>query len=226
MDSCALDETDDFIDTLSAINEMVRRATTLTSRREDHRHEDSLDRHRFGARRLSTWWRLANTAKSPSGRSCRASSCLVFTANLEPALIGMEACSGSHFLGRALSQQGHDVRLIPAQLVKPFVKSNKNDFLDAEAIAEAVERQNMRFVPYQDGRPARSAGASPRTGAVGLATHGGDQSDPSLPAGAGCHLSQGATDSRPKQRSLLQARLDADGDENRNTPSRVKKTIA
>jgi len=74
---------------------------------------------------------------------------LAFTANLEPGLIGMEACSGSHFLGRALSQQGHDVRLIPAQFVKPFLKSNKNDFLDAEAIAEAVERENMRFVPIK-----------------------------------------------------------------------------
>jgi transposase len=54
-----------------------------------------------------------------------------------------------HFLGRALREQGHDVRLIPAQFVKPFVKSNKNDFVDAEAIAEAVERKNMRFVPIK-----------------------------------------------------------------------------
>ena len=74
---------------------------------------------------------------------------LAFTANLQPSLIGMEACSGSHYLGRALSQQGHDARLIPAQFVKPFLKSNKNDFLDAEAIAEAVTRQNMRFVPIK-----------------------------------------------------------------------------
>jgi transposase len=61
----------------------------------------------------------------------------------------MEACSGAHFLDRALRAQGHDVKLIPAQFVKPFVKSNKNDFLDAEAIAEAVDRQNMRFVPIK-----------------------------------------------------------------------------
>jgi transposase len=71
---------------------------------------------------------------------------LTFTANLQTSLIGMEACSGAHFLGRALRAQGHDVKLIPAQFVKPFVKSNKNDFLDAEAIAEAVDRRNMRFV--------------------------------------------------------------------------------
>ena len=74
---------------------------------------------------------------------------ITFTANLTTSLIGMEACSGAHFLGRVLRAQGHDVKLIPAQFVKPFVKSNKNDFLDAEAIAEAVDRQNMRFVPIK-----------------------------------------------------------------------------
>jgi transposase len=72
-----------------------------------------------------------------------------FTANMQTSLIGMEACSGAHFLGRALRAQGHDVKLIPAQFVKPFVKSNKNDFIDAEAIAEAVDRDNMRFVPIK-----------------------------------------------------------------------------
>ena len=74
---------------------------------------------------------------------------ITFTANMQISLIGMEACSGTHFLGRVLRQQGHNVKLIPAQFVKPFVKSNKNDFLDAEAIAEAVDRQNMRFVPIK-----------------------------------------------------------------------------
>jgi hypothetical protein len=74
---------------------------------------------------------------------------ILFTANLQTCLIGMEACSGAHFLGRTLREQGHDVKLIPAQFVKPFVKSNKNGFLDAEAIAEAVDRQNMRFVPIK-----------------------------------------------------------------------------
>ena len=74
---------------------------------------------------------------------------LTYTANLQTSPIGLEACSGAHFLGRALRKQGHDVRLIAAQFVKPFVKSNKNDFVDAEAIAEAVERKNMRFVPIK-----------------------------------------------------------------------------
>jgi transposase len=74
---------------------------------------------------------------------------ITFTANMQTSLIGMEACSGAHFLGRTLREQGHDVKLIPAQFVKPFVKSNKNDFIDAEAIAEAVTRENMRFVPIK-----------------------------------------------------------------------------
>jgi transposase len=74
---------------------------------------------------------------------------LAYAANLPHSLIGMEACSGAHFLGTVLRDQGHDVRLIPAQFVKPFVKSNKNDFRDAEAIAEAVTRDNMRFVPIK-----------------------------------------------------------------------------
>jgi transposase len=74
---------------------------------------------------------------------------LRFTANLKVGLIGMEACAGSHFLGRALREQGHEVRLMPAQYVKPYVKTNKNDYIDAEAIAEAVGRPRMRFVPIK-----------------------------------------------------------------------------
>jgi transposase len=61
----------------------------------------------------------------------------------------MEACGGAHFLGRALRAQGHEVRLMPAQYVKPYVKTNKNDYIDAEAIAEAVARPTMRFVPIK-----------------------------------------------------------------------------
>jgi transposase len=71
---------------------------------------------------------------------------LRFTSKVQVDLIGMEACVGSHFLGKALREQGHEVRLMPAQDVKPFVKTNKNDFIDAEAIAEAVIRPTMRFV--------------------------------------------------------------------------------
>src|SRR6478672_12497258 len=71
---------------------------------------------------------------------------LRFTANRKVHLIGMEACGGSHFLARLLQRQGHEVRLMPAQYVKPYVKTNKSDYIDAEAIAEAVGRPTMRFV--------------------------------------------------------------------------------
>jgi len=84
---------------------------------------------------------LGDSSKVLIKRKFSRKQLLSFTANLERSLIGLEACSGSHFLGRVLSEQGHDARLIPAQFVKPFVKSNKNDYLDAEAIAEAAERE-------------------------------------------------------------------------------------
>jgi hypothetical protein len=74
------------------------------------------------------------------------SQLMVRLASLPPCLIGMEACVGTHHLSRRLIALGHDARLMPAKYVKPFVKSNKNDFRDAEAIAEAVQRPTMRFV--------------------------------------------------------------------------------
>ena len=77
------------------------------------------------------------------------SQLLAYTANLPWSLIGMEACTGAHFLAAKLRAQGHEVKLIPAQFVKPYRKTNKNDFVDAEAIAEAVTRRNMRFVPIK-----------------------------------------------------------------------------
>ena len=63
--------------------------------------------------------------------------------NIPSCLIGMEACSGAHYIGRQLAALGHDVRLIPAQYVKPFLKGHKNDYRDAEAIAEAVQRPTI-----------------------------------------------------------------------------------
>jgi transposase len=69
--------------------------------------------------------------------------------NLQVQLIGMEACSESHFLGHALREQGHEVRLMPALYVTLYVQTDKSDFLDAEAIAKAVQRPRMRFVPIK-----------------------------------------------------------------------------
>ncbi len=75
---------------------------------------------------------------------------LRFIAQREPCLIGLEACSSSHYWAREMSKFAHDVRLISAQFVKPYVKSNKHDAADAEAICEAVTRPNMRFVPVKE----------------------------------------------------------------------------
>lgn len=82
-------------------------------------------------------------------KKCSRTQLLQFTANIQVSLIGMKACAGAHFLARALREQGHEVRIIPAQYVKPYVKTNKSDFIDAEAIAEAVGRPTMRFVPIK-----------------------------------------------------------------------------
>ena len=67
-------------------------------------------------------------------------------ANLPPCLIGMEACVGAHHLSRKLQTLGHDARLMPAKYVRPYSKGQKNDFRDAEAIAEAVQRPTMKYV--------------------------------------------------------------------------------
>jgi len=72
-----------------------------------------------------------------------------FIANLPVCLIGVEACGGTHYWVRKFTEMGHDVRMIAPQFVKPYVKSNKNDKVDAEAICEAVQRPNMRFVPVK-----------------------------------------------------------------------------
>lgn len=75
---------------------------------------------------------------------------ITHAANMPTCLIGMEACAGAHLLARILRAQGHEVKLMPAEYVRPFVKSNKNDYVDAEAIAEAVQRPTMRFVPIKN----------------------------------------------------------------------------
>ena len=74
---------------------------------------------------------------------------MVFFAKLPPCLIGMEACAGAHHWGRQLQTLGHAVKLMVPQYVKPYVKTNKHDVADAEAICEAVGRPNMRFVPIK-----------------------------------------------------------------------------
>lgn len=72
---------------------------------------------------------------------------LTFFQKLPPCLVGIEACASSHYWSRELQALGHSVRLMPPAYVKPYVKRQKNDMADSEAICEAVSRANMRFVP-------------------------------------------------------------------------------
>ena len=105
-------------------------------------------------------------------RRLRRNQVINFFANLPACVVGMEACCGSHYWCRRISSFGHTVRLMAPQFVKPYVKSNKNDANDAEAICEAVRRPNMRFVPaksveqqdIQSLRRVRSRLVSLRTG--------------------------------------------------------------
>ena len=82
-------------------------------------------------------------------RQLRRRQVLGFFKKLPPCLVGLEACASAHYWARELSALGHEVRIMPARYVKPYVKRNKNDAADAEAICEAVRRPNMRFVPIK-----------------------------------------------------------------------------
>ena len=82
-------------------------------------------------------------------KQLRRAQVAVFFGNLPPCVIGMEACASAHHWARTLQRFGHTVRLMAPQFVKPYVKTNKNDVADAEAICEAVGRPNMRFVPIK-----------------------------------------------------------------------------
>jgi transposase len=83
-------------------------------------------------------------------KQLKRSQVLSFFANLTPCVIGIEACCGAHHWARQLQKLGHTVKLMAPQFVKPYVKTNKNDMADAEAICEAVGRPTMRFVPMKN----------------------------------------------------------------------------
>ena len=82
-------------------------------------------------------------------RQLRRSQVLRFFKKQPPCLVGMEACATAHHWSRQLIELGHEVKLMPPRYVKPYVKGNKNDFIDASAIAEACGRPEMRFVPVK-----------------------------------------------------------------------------
>lgn len=91
-----------------------------------------------------------NRGRALLKKQLKRAQVLPFFANLKPCKIGMEACGSAHYWARKLGALGHTVLLIPPQYVKPFVKRNKNDAADAEAICEAVTRPNMPLVPIKD----------------------------------------------------------------------------
>ena len=105
----------------------------------------------------------------------RRDKLLALFASLDPCLVGMEACATAHHWARELGALGHEVRLMPPAYVKAYVKRNKNDAADAEAICEAVTRPSMRFVPVKsaeqqavlalrrDAHAGRGWAAPPRT---------------------------------------------------------------
>jgi transposase len=92
---------------------------------------------------------VGEQGKAVLRKQLRRRQVAVFFANLPPCVIGMEACASAHHWARTLQRFGHTVRLMAPQFVKPYVKTNKNDVADAEAICEAVGRPNMRFVPIK-----------------------------------------------------------------------------
>lgn len=91
---------------------------------------------------------LTSTENGCSTNNSDGTNGLLF-ANIPPCLIGMEACASAHFWANKLISMGHNVKLMAPQFVKPYVKTNKHDAADAEAICEAVTRPNMRFVPVK-----------------------------------------------------------------------------
>jgi transposase len=98
------------------------------------------------AKRVFQLHGVDDRGKAVLKKTVKRQDLLGFIANLPPCLIGMESCGGASFWAREFQRHGHTVKLIAPQFVKPYVKSNKNDAADAEAIAEAVTRPSMRFV--------------------------------------------------------------------------------
>src|ERR671914_958552 len=92
---------------------------------------------------------VAACGRTTLRKKLRRGQVLKFFANLPACLIGMEACGGAHHWARELTKLSHEVRLMPPQYVKPYVKTNKHDAADAEACCEAVQRPSMRWVPVK-----------------------------------------------------------------------------
>ena len=152
-------------------------------------------------------------------KQLRRGQVIAFFKDLAPCLIGMEACATAHYWARELTKLGHEVRLMPAKDVKAYVKRNKNDAADAEAICEAVRRPTMRFVPVKLGRAAGSIDAASGTRSSDAATNPVDQCLAGAFGGArhsgcaGTRRGQGVVgDRRPRWSSTLAGRCSCQPD--------------
>lgn len=108
--------------------------------------------HIIGIDLGKTWFHLIGLDRDGAivlKKKLTRSQLSAFAATTPRTIIAMESCAGSQFWGRVFAAGGHEVRLLPGQFVKPYVKTNKNDFNDAQAIAEAASRATMRFVPLK-----------------------------------------------------------------------------
>lgn len=101
------------------------------------------------AKSVFHFYGVNQTGRLVKKKQLKRKQVLVYMANLESCLVVMEACGGAHYWAREFIAVGHEVKLIAPQFVKPYRKGNKNDYNDAEAIAEASQRPNMRFVPIK-----------------------------------------------------------------------------
>jgi Transposase and inactivated derivatives len=129
-------------------------------------------------------WRSRGRGARDRGRQCPGGRIAARLANVPRCLIGIEAGMATHYVARELSALGHDVKQVPPAYAKPFRQGHKNDFRDAHAIAEAVQRPSTRFVPVKtDDQLDLQALHRVRSRLVGP-TNGCDQSDPRLSLGA------------------------------------------
>jgi hypothetical protein len=106
---------------------------------------------------------------------------------LPRCVVGMEACLSAHFVSRRLRAMGFEPRIIPAKYTKPFIKGQKNDYNDAEAIAEAALRPNLKLVREKTQEQLDLQGAASCPLPAGVAPHGDDQPDPGFPDRTGHH---------------------------------------
>ena len=116
-------------------------------------------------------------------RQLRRRQVLPFFEKLPPCLVGMEACAAAHHWGREIRRLGHRVRLMPPRYVKAYVKIQKNDAADAEAICEAVTRPTMRFVEIKTREQQSVLGAAPHPPDVRSPANHADQRDPGALSG-------------------------------------------